>query len=405
LDDFLPQLGPTGSEGDSRRALAATTAGAPVLINCGDVPPRPPEWLWKGRLPLGKLTLVIVEPHLTPSWLAVELAARTSRAAGWPGDPPATTESPAACGTAVLVTSEVDLPRNVRPRLDAARAEAARVVVLSAVRSPAGHDRFADRPVSLFQDLSIVENAVAQTAECKLLVIDAHMPSSKLVAEPFMPWGSVLATLADLAQRQRAAVVLVVAAPPRQAQQPLAARLAPAAEAVWVVARDLTRPEGWLFVPAKRPCGHPAPALGFERSEGRLLWRNLANGQGTQDFLSAGSEAQRRLERDVAVEWLVEALGAGPMISKELLREARECGLSERTLRRGAAQLGIRPRRREDDGIWEWSLGEGDRVQRQEKGMRGTTPEADFAGRSRGAEVRRGSGAEGMRGGGAAGFS
>jgi hypothetical protein len=33
---------------------------------------------------MGKLTLVIVEPQLSPCWLAVELAARASRAATWP---------------------------------------------------------------------------------------------------------------------------------------------------------------------------------------------------------------------------------------------------------------------------------------------------------------------------------
>ncbi|HEV3006376.1 MAG TPA: hypothetical protein VGX78_18035, partial [Pirellulales bacterium] len=63
LDDFLPQLGAIASAGDSHRALSVTTAGAPVLINCGDVSPRPPEWLWTGRIPLGKLTLIIVEPQ------------------------------------------------------------------------------------------------------------------------------------------------------------------------------------------------------------------------------------------------------------------------------------------------------------------------------------------------------
>ena len=49
-----------------------------------DVAPKPVEWLWEGRVPCGKVTLLDGEPGSGKSLLAIDLAARVSRGLSMP---------------------------------------------------------------------------------------------------------------------------------------------------------------------------------------------------------------------------------------------------------------------------------------------------------------------------------
>jgi hypothetical protein len=59
------------------------SAGA--LTRClGDVAPEAVTWLWPGRIPAGKLTILSGDPGLGKSFLTIDLAARVSRGMPWP---------------------------------------------------------------------------------------------------------------------------------------------------------------------------------------------------------------------------------------------------------------------------------------------------------------------------------
>jgi hypothetical protein len=71
--------------------VAAATAigpdeerGGPILIRLSDVQPRPLEWLWPGRIPIGKLTLIAGDPGLGKSFVTLDMAGRVSRGTPWP---------------------------------------------------------------------------------------------------------------------------------------------------------------------------------------------------------------------------------------------------------------------------------------------------------------------------------
>ena len=64
-----------------------------------------------------------------------------------------------------------------------------------------------------------------------------------------------------------------------------------------------------------------------------------------------------RHERRQAGEWLRDVLARGPMEAKRLWDEARHCGLAERTVRRAAAELGLRPTKDGKSGTWFWGVG------------------------------------------------
>jgi hypothetical protein len=88
-----------------------------------DVPAQPVEWLWEGRIPCGKLTLLDGEPGSGKSSLALDLAARVSRGAAMPMTRGAGSEP----ADVIVFNDDDNLADTIRPRLEAAGAELSRV--------------------------------------------------------------------------------------------------------------------------------------------------------------------------------------------------------------------------------------------------------------------------------------
>src|SRR5436190_5961573 len=62
-------------------ARPARTAGA---VRFSELVPENVRWLWPDRIPLGRITLLVSDPGLGKSLLALDIAARVSRGAPWP---------------------------------------------------------------------------------------------------------------------------------------------------------------------------------------------------------------------------------------------------------------------------------------------------------------------------------
>src|SRR3954451_24488509 len=62
-------------------ARAERIAGA---VRFSELVPQKIRWLWPNRIPLGRLTLLVSDPGLGKSLLALDIAARVSRGAPWP---------------------------------------------------------------------------------------------------------------------------------------------------------------------------------------------------------------------------------------------------------------------------------------------------------------------------------
>lgn len=86
---------------------------------------------------LALATLGAGDPGLGKSFLTMDLAARVTTGATWPDSP--TVAAPR--GSVVLLSAEDDLADTIRPRLDAAGADCARVVALRAVQLADDSDR------------------------------------------------------------------------------------------------------------------------------------------------------------------------------------------------------------------------------------------------------------------------
>src|SRR5262249_45928732 len=85
---------------------------APVLVRLADVAPSPVQWLGAGRVARGKLALLVGDPGLGKSALALDVAARVTVAADWPAG-----GGTAKAGTVVILSAEDGLADTIRPRL------------------------------------------------------------------------------------------------------------------------------------------------------------------------------------------------------------------------------------------------------------------------------------------------
>ena len=93
-----------------------------VFTSLANIKPETVKWLWEGRIPFGKVTLLESEPGVGKSTLTLELAARISRGAPMPLE-----KTHLAPSNVVIFSGDDGLADTVRPRLDVAGADLSKV--------------------------------------------------------------------------------------------------------------------------------------------------------------------------------------------------------------------------------------------------------------------------------------
>ena len=91
----------------------------PTVRRMADVAPERVEWLWPGRLPIGKLVVLDGDPGCGKSTLTLDLAAHFTAGTALPDG-----YQPDGPCNVVLLSAEDGPGDTIRPRLDAAGADA-----------------------------------------------------------------------------------------------------------------------------------------------------------------------------------------------------------------------------------------------------------------------------------------
>src|SRR5262249_48918990 len=177
-----------------------------LVRRAADICPRPIGWLWPGRIPLGKITLIAGDPALGKSLLTIDLASHVSTGTDWPVD-----LSRGPHGDVLLLSAEDDATDTIRPRLEAAGARIDRVHIVEGIRCKDRHTAASlYRMVSLKRDLEAVEQYLCRLPQARLLVID---PISAYLDDADSHNNSevrgLLAPLATLAQQHNVAILCV----------------------------------------------------------------------------------------------------------------------------------------------------------------------------------------------------
>jgi len=335
------------------------TIGVPIIVNLADVEPRPVEWLWPNRIPLGKLTMVVGYPGLGKSTLALDIVARVTRGIPWPDLP----NEPISAGAVILLSAEDDLADTIRPRLDAAGAEPRQIHILKAVRDVSNKERL----FSLERDIEILERAIKSVPNCRLVVIDpitAYL--GNIDSHKNTDVRSVLAPLADLASRHNVAIICVGHLNKREGVRAIhrvtgSTGFVEAARAVWLVAEDSQNPDMRLMVRMKGNLAKDIGGLAFRLVEVsqtshtcRMEWHPGPIWVTPDQLLRPPDQAEGSLE--YATKWLKTQLQAGPMKAIDIQKNARAEGISDRTLKRAKQRLGVISTKEDFSGAWIWSL-------------------------------------------------
>ena len=339
----------------------------PVLVCLADVVPKPVRWLWPGRIPLSKLTILSGDPELGKSTLTLDLAARVSRGRSWPDDAGGSGEP----GDVVLISAEDDIEDTIRPRIDVAGGDVNRIFVLKAIRVPdpdSGECR--ENMFSLKHDLAGLETALDRCRNPRLVVIDpisAYLDGTE--SHKNSDVRSLLTPLVESAARREVAVVAVSHLNKSGAGKAIYRTMASlafvaAARAGWLVVADKDDPERVLFLRQKANLAAKRTGLAYriEPSDGApeygvICWEPEPVTISADEALAAArGDNEERPQLDYAVAWLKTALADGPMLANEVLDQAKQNNIAEKTLRRAQAEIGIKPDKGGYGGPWSWSL-------------------------------------------------
>jgi hypothetical protein len=332
--------------------------GRSVLVRLDTVRPERVTWLWPGRIPFGKLTVLDGDPGKGKSVISVDLAARVTVGTSMPGE----TLGRAPAGVVVL-SAEDGLADTIRPRLEAAGGDSSRVVALDAVRLPSGACR-----MPTLADVENLREAIS-AVKARLVVVDpvmAYLGSKD--GHKDQDVRSLAHPIAHLAEETGAAVLLIRHLTKGEKASPIyrgggSIGIAGAARSVLLVAEDREDSGLRVLASVKSNLSASPSSLTYrlipENDVVRVSWQGAVNvtaaallaAQGTDEEAGgvAGAEA-----------FLRELLADGPVPSRDVFLQARQAGISEITLKRAKASIGVKAHKAGGhfggDPGWYWEL-------------------------------------------------
>jgi putative DNA primase/helicase len=363
-------------------AEAPKAAPAPTVANAGkrlnvqtgsSVTTRKIKWLWKHRVPLGKLTLFVGVPGSGKSLAAGDVAARLSTGKNWfDAD---NTFSPS---DTLMLCGEDDIEDTTIPRLQAAGADLTKIHFLKSVITDEGKGETPEeRELQFDKDLKQIEEFLHNSPDVRLIVVDPvsnYMGAAKMNAEQEVR--SVLIPLKNLAEKMDVAIIGVMHL--NKKVETNAINRVGGAMAFVGVARsaylfqaseeegNITQQHFMVLLKCnitKKVDGLvyeiPARTVMIEGSEEWMPYINFiaTTTKNAEGVLQPKTDIPGRPPESltVAKTWLREFLSDGPKPSAEVFKAGKELqNLGSRTIEKAKAELGVISAK--DGKAWCWSL-------------------------------------------------
>lgn len=318
-------------------------------------------WLWPGRVPRGKLTMLCGDPGLGKSFLTMDLAARVTSKQDFPDGPNPLREP----GSVLILSAEDDPGDTIRPRIEAAGGDVNRVHIVEGIRERFDDGGVRRDVVSLDLDVEAVERALQQMERPRLVIVDpisAYMGATD--SHNNTQVRAVLARLSECAMRFGPAIVCVSHLSKASKQVKAVYRqmgslaFTAAARMVWQVAKvpGEESKRAMLLVKSNLPCDNTG--LGFEVVDGRVIWdakpleMSVEEADSTEECVTSAAVEE-------ASEFLRSSLAEGPVDAGTLIQQAERAGIALPTLKRAKKSLRVIARRSNVGGRergWVWSI-------------------------------------------------
>jgi len=361
---YAMQFGWSGDKEANAETGSAAEDDAHVV--CDELEIRGIEWLWPGRFALGKIGLIAGLPDYGKGQIAAFISAAVTAALELP-----CYEGVAAQGSVVWLNAEDDTRDTVKPRLMAAGADLKRVHFLNGVRVD-GEDKI----FNLATDLRCLRKVIERIGNVVLVIIDpisSYLGVGKVDGRSATDVRGILTPLKELAEELHIAVIAIAHFNKKDDVKSALLRVSDsiayvaAARHVYAVLDDPEDKNSKLFVKAKnnlardtkalrygmgvKTVGHDA-RLGVDIDAPFIVWHpQHVEITANEAMAAAGGQTAKQEAR----EFLLDRLEAGPRKAEDLLDEAKQEGIVEKTLRRAKKELGVKSRKT-SSGEWLWEL-------------------------------------------------
>lgn len=315
------------------------------IVRLADVTPEQVDWLWRARIPRGKVTLLVGDPGAGKSFAALAIAASITNGTPLPGD-----DSLREPGNVLLWNGEDGIEDTIRVRADAVGVNLDRIHVIRGGFNEAGEPR----PFSL-GDVEHLGAEMRRLGGIRMVVID---PVSVLLAgvdtHRDAEVRSTLQPLVELARSACVAVLVVLHLRKGEAERIVyrvggSIGFVALARSVLLVGSDEDGRRAIAPVKANL-CAPPQPVEFRIDGDGQWWW-GKTNSDLSAEHLLAVNGVKRGSALRAAIEFFEDALANGERDAKEVIREADALSIPRRTQDRARKDLRVKTRR--VDGLGE----------------------------------------------------
>lgn len=336
-----------------------------LLRSAADIQPAAIRWLWPGWLACGKLHILAGAPGTGKSTLAFSLASILSNAGVWPDG------SQTDVGQTVIWSGEDEPGDTIIPRLIACGADRKKIQIVDGVM---GEN---PRPFDPALDMTALHWAL-KGRNVRLLIVDPVVSAVSGDSHKNTEVRRGLQPLVDMAAATGCAVLGISHFTKNSSGKDPIDRVTGSlafgalARVVLATAKLPEDEHGGarLLARAKSNIGPDSGGVLYHLEQTtlpdepgiintKIIWGKTVEGS-ARDLLAQADqhEGEEKTATDEARDWLVELLRDGPMRAGDIQREAKNAGISYKSLRRAKDKLRVKTQKQAFSGGWEWCLPE-----------------------------------------------